>query len=82
MVTLEKEIPIQAGLRRRQQRCGSRAVRASRGVEAPVADEALFAIAAGLGSDVPFFLVGGTAMGLGRGEEVYPWPTSHGGGLC
>ena len=30
------------------------------------------AIAARLGSDVPFFLVGGTALGLGRGEEVYP----------
>jgi 4-diphosphocytidyl-2-C-methyl-D-erythritol kinase len=25
-----------------------------------------------LGSDVPFFLVGGTALGVGRGEEVYP----------
>jgi 4-diphosphocytidyl-2-C-methyl-D-erythritol kinase len=25
-----------------------------------------------LGSDVPFFLVGGRALGIGRGEEVYP----------
>lgn len=31
-------------------------------------------IAAGLGSDVPFFLMGGTALGLGRGEELYPFP--------
>lgn len=29
-------------------------------------------IAAGLGSDVPFFLMGGRALGCGRGEEVYP----------
>jgi len=29
-------------------------------------------LAAGLGSDVPFFLFGGTALGLGRGTELYP----------
>jgi 4-diphosphocytidyl-2-C-methyl-D-erythritol kinase len=34
----------------------------------------LHAIAGGLGSDVPFFLHGGTALGLGRGEELYPLP--------
>jgi 4-diphosphocytidyl-2-C-methyl-D-erythritol kinase len=32
------------------------------------------AIAAELGSDVPFFLYGGRALGLGRGEELYPLP--------
>ena len=32
----------------------------------------LFDIAAGLGSDVPLFLIGGTVLGVGRGEEVYP----------
>jgi len=32
----------------------------------------MYALAARLGSDVPFFLVGGTALGLGRGDEVYP----------
>jgi 4-diphosphocytidyl-2-C-methyl-D-erythritol kinase len=31
-------------------------------------------VAASLGSDVPFFLLGGTALGLGRGEELYPFP--------
>jgi 4-diphosphocytidyl-2-C-methyl-D-erythritol kinase len=34
----------------------------------------LEAIAAGLGSDVGFFLKGGTAIGLGRGEVLYPGP--------
>ncbi len=29
-------------------------------------------IAAGLGSDVPLFLLGGRVLGCGRGEEVYP----------
>jgi 4-diphosphocytidyl-2-C-methyl-D-erythritol kinase len=31
-------------------------------------------IAAGLGADVPFFLHGGRALGIGRGDEVYPLP--------
>ena len=29
-------------------------------------------IAAGVGSDVPFFLIGGTSLGLGRGDDIYP----------
>ena len=35
---------------------------------------ALMRLGAALGSDVPFFLVGGAALGLGRGEELYPLP--------
>ncbi len=34
----------------------------------------LLEIGAGLGSDVPFFLLGGTAAALGRGTELYPLP--------
>jgi 4-diphosphocytidyl-2-C-methyl-D-erythritol kinase len=29
-------------------------------------------VGATIGADVPFFLSGGTALGLGRGEEIYP----------
>jgi 4-diphosphocytidyl-2-C-methyl-D-erythritol kinase len=34
----------------------------------------LVPLAESLGSDVPFFLLGGTAVGLGKGEELYPLP--------
>jgi 4-diphosphocytidyl-2-C-methyl-D-erythritol kinase len=34
----------------------------------------LVQVASELGSDVPFFLLGGTAVGLGRGTELYPLP--------
>ncbi|MGA2589240.1 MAG: 4-(cytidine 5'-diphospho)-2-C-methyl-D-erythritol kinase, partial [Bryobacteraceae bacterium] len=36
----------------------------------------LMELAAGLGSDVPFFLLGGAAAALGRGTELYPLPDS------
>jgi 4-diphosphocytidyl-2-C-methyl-D-erythritol kinase len=36
--------------------------------------EKLMELGAQLGSDVPFFLLGGTAAGLGRGTELYPLP--------
>jgi 4-diphosphocytidyl-2-C-methyl-D-erythritol kinase len=36
--------------------------------------EQLMCMAADLGSDVPFFLLGGTAAGVGRGTELYPLP--------
>ncbi len=39
-----------------------------------VAPRDLHDMAMQLGSDVPFFLHGGTALGLGRGEELYPLP--------
>ena len=40
----------------------------------PLARENLSALGESLGSDVPFFLHGGTALGLGRGSELYPLP--------
>jgi len=39
-----------------------------------IAFEKLLEIGAGLGSDVPFFLSGGTAMALDRGTEIYDLP--------
>jgi 4-diphosphocytidyl-2-C-methyl-D-erythritol kinase len=39
-----------------------------------LSSEDLLQIAAALGSDVPFFLYGGAAVGLGRGTELYPLP--------
>src|SRR5579863_3912375 len=34
----------------------------------------LLEIGSGLGADVPFFLQGGRALGIGRGDEIYPLP--------
>jgi 4-diphosphocytidyl-2-C-methyl-D-erythritol kinase len=34
----------------------------------------LLELAASLGADVPIFLFGGRALGVGRGDEIYPLP--------
>ena len=34
----------------------------------------LMEIASSLGADVPFFLLGGRALGIGKGDELYPLP--------
>lgn len=38
----------------------------------PTKLDELMSLAAKLGADVPFFLVGGSALGLGRGDLIYP----------
>ncbi len=38
--------------------------------------DTLLDLAAGLGSDVPFALVGGTALGAGRGDQIRPLPSA------
>jgi len=39
-----------------------------------IAAARLLEIASSLGADVPFFLHGGRALGIGRGDEIYPLP--------
>src|SRR5260221_12754525 len=40
----------------------------------PIPAPNLMEIAASLGVDVPFFLFGGRALGIARGDEIYPLP--------
>jgi 4-diphosphocytidyl-2-C-methyl-D-erythritol kinase len=72
VVTLQKNIPMQAGLGGGSSDAAAALLGLRRLWKLRVPDERMHALAATLGSDVPFFLVGGTALGLGRGEEVYP----------
>jgi len=71
-VTITKRIPVAAGLGGGT----ADAVAALHGLcrlwEAAPEPACLRDIAGEVGSDGPFFLVGGTALGLGRGDEVYP----------
>ena len=73
-IHLSKKIPIGGGLGGGS----SNAAAALRGLaelwNLPVTDSDLHLLAAELGSDVPFFLLGGRARGRGRGEVLTPLP--------
>jgi 4-diphosphocytidyl-2-C-methyl-D-erythritol kinase len=71
LVTIEKHIPMQAGLGGGSSDAAAALVGLRRVWKLRVADAEMPAIASRVGSDVPYFLVGGTALGLGRGDEVY-----------
>jgi 4-diphosphocytidyl-2-C-methyl-D-erythritol kinase len=70
-ITIEKHIPVAAGLGGGSADAAAALVALARlWGGAPLS--LLREIATGIGADVPFFLSGGTALGLGRGEEIYP----------
>ena len=73
-VTLDKRIPPASGLGGASSDAAAvlQAVCLLAGRALP--GDRLLRLASALGSDVPFFLCGGRALGLGRGEEVYPLP--------
>jgi 4-diphosphocytidyl-2-C-methyl-D-erythritol kinase len=72
VVRLEKRIPLQAGLGGGSADAAATLLALARAWGVPLRPAQLTDVAATLGADVPFFLAGGTALGLGRGDEVYP----------
>ena len=72
LIRLDKRIPLQAGLGGGSADAAATLLALTRLWGVPVRASQLTDIAATLGADVPFFLSGGTALGLGRGDEVYP----------
>jgi 4-diphosphocytidyl-2-C-methyl-D-erythritol kinase len=72
LVRLDKQIPLQAGLGGGSTNAAATLMALARLWGASVRPAQLTDLAATLGADVPFFLAGGTALGLGRGDEVYP----------
>jgi 4-diphosphocytidyl-2-C-methyl-D-erythritol kinase len=73
-LTLRKRIPMGAGLGGGSSNAASVLLALQRALGAPAPAGELWLLARGLGADVPYFLVGGTALGVGRGDEVVPLP--------
>lgn len=72
LVRLEKRIPLQAGLGGGSADAAAALIGLAQAWRVRLRPVQFTDLAAGLGADVPFFLAGGTALGLGRGDEIYP----------
>jgi 4-diphosphocytidyl-2-C-methyl-D-erythritol kinase len=73
-ITLNKRIPSGAGLGGGSSNAAATLLGLCRLWRIPSSEIDLEPLAAELGSDVPFFLSGGTALGSGRGEKIRPLP--------
>jgi 4-diphosphocytidyl-2-C-methyl-D-erythritol kinase len=71
-ITIEKNLPVQGGLGAASSNGAVTILALERALKLQLAAKDRLRIASEVGSDLPLFLVGGTVLGTGRGEQVYP----------
>ncbi len=71
-ITLDKQLPMAAGLGGGSSNAAVTLLALRKLWRLSVSPAELFALGSQLGADVPFFFIGGTCIGVGRGDEVYP----------
>jgi 4-diphosphocytidyl-2-C-methyl-D-erythritol kinase len=71
-ITIEKRLPVQGGLGAASSNAVATMLALEKELKKQLAPEERLRIASEVGSDLPLFLMGGTVLGTGRGEQVYP----------
>jgi 4-diphosphocytidyl-2-C-methyl-D-erythritol kinase len=71
-IEIEKRLPVAAGVGGGSSNAAVTLIALQRLWGIPLAPRDLFRLGAKLGADVPFFFLGGTCLGAGRGDEIYP----------
>ena len=74
VIEIEKRLPIQGGLGGASGNAVASLLGLERALKKRLPGPKQLRITSEVGSDLPLFLVGGTVLGVGRGEEVYPLP--------
>src|SRR5438552_2119293 len=72
VIEIEKKLPVQGGLGGGSANAVAVLLALERVFKKHLPDAEKLRIAADVGSDLPLFLVGGTVLGSGHGEEVSP----------
>jgi 4-diphosphocytidyl-2-C-methyl-D-erythritol kinase len=75
-IHVDKRLPVQGGMGAGSANAIAAMLGLERELRVALPAPERFEVAAEVGSDVPLFLLGGTVLGLSRGEEVYPLPDS------
>jgi len=71
-IDIEKRLPIQGGMGAGSANAAAALLGLERELGVTLPEEQKLELAAEIGSDVPLFLLGGTVLGIGRGEIVSP----------
>jgi 4-diphosphocytidyl-2-C-methyl-D-erythritol kinase len=72
VIDIVKRLPVQGGMGGASSNAVATLLALERAMKKTLPAQERLRIAAEVGSDVPLFLVGGTVLGVGRGEQVYP----------
>ena len=72
VIDIEKRLPVQGGLGGASANAVAALLALERVLKKALPAAERLRIAAEVGSDLPLFLLGGTVLGVGRGERVYP----------
>ena len=72
LIRIEKRIPVAGGLGGGSSNAAAVLMSLNHLWRVGLGPDELHRLARRLGADVPYFLLGGTALGLARGDEVYP----------
>lgn len=72
IITIEKQLPVQGGLGAASSNAVATLFAMERLLKNEFDPEERLRITSEVGSDLPLFLIGGTVLGLGRGEQVLP----------
>jgi 4-diphosphocytidyl-2-C-methyl-D-erythritol kinase len=73
-IHIEKNLPVQGGMGAGSANAAAALIGLERELGVALPGSERLELAAGVGSDVPLFLLGGSVLGLGRGEQVVPLP--------
>jgi 4-diphosphocytidyl-2-C-methyl-D-erythritol kinase len=74
VIEIEKHLPVQGGMGAASSNAVATMLAMERALGVSLSAQDKLRIAAEVGSDLPLFLIGGTVLGVGRGEEVFPLP--------